>query len=72
MTGHAVQSEAGNITVFAHGNFFLIWVDGVGYITDNPLLSDRAIEIEYSSNETPEQIKAKIDKAHEQNGRRRY
>ena len=63
MTGHAVQSEAGNITVFAHGNFLLIWVDGVGYLTDNPLLSDRAFGVEYSPSETPEGIKMKIDEA---------
>ena len=75
--GKALQSEAGNLTVLTYGKSgLMIWVDKadaefadgdtVRYITENPSLSDRAIDIEFSDTLTHEEIKALIDLAFHQ------
>jgi hypothetical protein len=72
MKEKAVQSEAGNITVLSYAKDLLIWVDGVGYIVADPKHSDKAISIDYSSKETLEQIKAKVDAAFQKAKDERY
>ena len=71
--GKALQSEAGNLTVLTYGKSgLMIWVDArsdirhgdeVCYITDNPCVSDRAIDFEFDEMSTHDGIKALIDLA---------